>query len=736
MDQLCDKCTHLGRKIDDFLAAPDGVDFPSVVLGRRREIHDRSAICCFCALLTGSLHSWSNLLASEDEAKICCLLDEFGNALQITSTQELEDEIRPLYLLPLQKSEKLLSGRLIDTEYVDTDLIFSWINACEAWHQDQCGITPCPIGGRGGGGAPARVIDVAEKRLVDYTPGLQYVTLSYVWGNSNRLTATRAELEHLKTPGVLDQVPRTIADAILLTSLVNEMYLWVDSLCILQDDEVEKRQQINVMDQIYARARFTIVAASGGDADAGLPGILGGSAPRKIEQKIVRISHRTSLIAAQPDFYEVLDKPMGQNKWNSRAWTFQERVLSRRTLIFVDNRVYFACQRVRWIEDVEAQKLPVGLYFQMEGYNIRDELSANNGDQLVTRSHKRDYAFYVKPWPSLTDYRYMVREYSCRYLSREDDVQAAFAGILSRLGPQFAGGFHYGLPEMFFHAALLWQPQQKVRRRRRATPSPAGEFFPSWSWMGWVGAVDPVEWFPEEGYVKDISDDGVRTWLQPTVQYYKSSLDGGRKERILNQGQRHRHYYGNNSATPPKGWHRGVDSDCRQPIYYTHESSPADQFFWPVDILNAQSVAAQSGKPAAEASDLPFLRFKTTRSSFRLQHDKYAFGIGRTYGVSIVDRNRRWCGRILYDESWEIDFDALYDFIVISEGVVRKENIFNRVYCEYEYVMREEMPDVYHYINVLLIDMVGKVAYRKALGRITIEAWKASQPVEVEIVLG
>lgn len=732
------KCTNLGRKIDDFLPAPNGVEFHSVVLGRRREIHGRSAVCSFCALLTDSLKSASNRPACGDDAEICCSLDTLGHVLQLTASDESRDDTRPLHLLTLQKSDKLLSGRLVDPKYVDTNLILSWINSCKAWHKDLCGVIS---GYAREEGTPARVIDVAGKCLVDYSPGRQYVALSYVWGNSNRVTATRAGVEHLKTYGIPDQLPRTIADAILLTSLLGERYLWVDARCILQDDVVEKRLQINVMEQIYARAIFTIVAASGDDADAGLPGVPGGSALRKFEQKVVRISRQTSVIAAQPDFVEVLDMPVGcqdllkPNKWNSRAWTFQERVLSRRALIFADNRVHFSCQRMRWVEDVEAEKSVAFLYFQMTDYQIRDEFSAHNGCSIAWGCRKDDYALDIKPWPSLTDYRSTVTEYSCRHLSHEDDVQAALAGILSRLGRQFAGGFHYGLPEMFFHAALLWQPKQKSRRRGRAIGNSVGEFFPSWSWMGWVGAVELTEWGPGQQYIKDVSDPEVQGWLEPTVQYHKTSLGTGRNEPILSQGQRYRDLYGDSSATLPKGWHRAVDPDLSQPVYYTHESSPTDQFYWPIDILNPLSGAVQTQK-GAEDEDLPFLRFKTTRSRFRLRHDKYGWGYGVAYGVSIVDRNQGWCGRIMYDESWEIDFDALYDFVVISEGSVHKKNMMNFAYCEYQYIMRDEMPDVYQYVNVLLIDTVGKVAYRKALGRIMIEAWKASQSTEKEIILG
>lgn len=81
-------------------------------------------------------------------------------------------------------------------------------------------------------------------------------------------------------------MPKTIADTMALALELGEQYLWVDVLCIIQDDNKDKKEQIAQMDLIYAGALFTIIAAGGSNAQSGLPGLLEGT--RKVEQRTVQ----------------------------------------------------------------------------------------------------------------------------------------------------------------------------------------------------------------------------------------------------------------------------------------------------------------------------------------------------------------------------------------------------------------------------------------------------------------
>lgn len=95
-----------------------------------------------------------------------------------------------------------------------------------------------------------------------------YLALSYVWGKASGIPLKSKTLEYLWTEGSLRQerLPNTINQAFRLVGLLGQTYLWIDRLCIHQDDGLIKAEQIAVMADIYANSCSTIIAAEGVDA--------------------------------------------------------------------------------------------------------------------------------------------------------------------------------------------------------------------------------------------------------------------------------------------------------------------------------------------------------------------------------------------------------------------------------------------------------------------------------------
>lgn len=147
--------------------------------------------------------------------------------------------------------------------------------------------------------------------------GGRYAALSYVWGSVKSIQSYRCTIERLKKPGSLwlsrFQLPVVINDAISLVADIGERYLWVDSLCILQDDGDHKQAAINQMNLIYENALLTIIAAERTDATIGLPGV--GCRPRSQRQRCDLIGPRLKMIV--PHSLGALER----SKWASRAWT-------------------------------------------------------------------------------------------------------------------------------------------------------------------------------------------------------------------------------------------------------------------------------------------------------------------------------------------------------------------------------------------------------------------------------
>lgn len=151
---------------------------------------------------------------------------------------------------------------------MNTQLIKHWVSS---WSNDHECTTISELDAKSFGAATFRVIDVEESRIAQLTT-CRYLALSYVWGDvMSKLSTSKTRdpvdgnfLNH-------DKLPRTIRDAIRLTKLLGERYLWADWLCIDQNDEKDKFRLVYHMHSIYQSAALTIIAAAVKDAEAGLP---------------------------------------------------------------------------------------------------------------------------------------------------------------------------------------------------------------------------------------------------------------------------------------------------------------------------------------------------------------------------------------------------------------------------------------------------------------------------------
>ncbi|KAF2106701.1 heterokaryon incompatibility, partial [Lophiotrema nucula] len=128
-------------------------------------------------------------------------------------------------------------------------------------------------------------------------------------------------------------IPRTIRDAIKLVRSMGEKYLWVDCLCIEQDNTVQKHFQISRMDIVYSRALATIVALSSLDAAHPIPGVDPGTR-LPFSSRWVR-EHCDDTAKSASGMYTVsfgsypplLESVFTDSVYERRGWTLQERLL-------------------------------------------------------------------------------------------------------------------------------------------------------------------------------------------------------------------------------------------------------------------------------------------------------------------------------------------------------------------------------------------------------------------------
>ncbi|KAH8590651.1 heterokaryon incompatibility protein-domain-containing protein [Bisporella sp. PMI_857] len=162
-------------------------------------------------------------------------------------------------------------------QQINRNLVKSWLNDCDNNHSSSCNHPRS--GKRADTDINLTLIDVQEECLVSASSDAKYFALSYVWGQVDMSKTLKSNYDERKKPHSLATVrfPRTIRDAMIFVQSLGERYLWVDAVCLLQDDDAQMALDIPRMDVIYGQAFATIVALDGTDADAGLPGVSAGT---------------------------------------------------------------------------------------------------------------------------------------------------------------------------------------------------------------------------------------------------------------------------------------------------------------------------------------------------------------------------------------------------------------------------------------------------------------------------
>ncbi|KAF2814237.1 HET-domain-containing protein, partial [Mytilinidion resinicola] len=216
----------------------------------------------------------------------------------------------------------------------------NWVQTCkEHHHQTLCGTAHTPL--REDAEREFRLIDL-EKMCVVLAPSTeQYAALSYVWGESGaKLALVKSNQSVFETEGSFlgHDLPETILDAMSVCKELGINYLWVDALCIVQDTNETKLAQITSMDKIYSNASLTIIALA---ATSGASGLFGTANRRRQEWVFSRRAYLPQMHETQSS----LPNELLATKWNTRGWTYQERILSRRCLYFGQDSVYFQCRQ-------------------------------------------------------------------------------------------------------------------------------------------------------------------------------------------------------------------------------------------------------------------------------------------------------------------------------------------------------------------------------------------------------
>jgi hypothetical protein len=352
----------------------------------------------------------------------------------------------PFYVVPVAGSPGTLITRSVPWPTFE-DVAKEWLRACGEKHPRCSPPGDQPL--------PTRVIDVGDKdssrvRLVISHGDLgRYVALSHCWGYREPTITTRDSLDRHIEEGIdIGDLPQTFRDTVEVVRTLGFQYLWIDCLCIVQQDGEDWRREAARIPEVYANAAVT-VASCVKDAFVGFLKQSSWIPQAALCQLNVQWNNADSATTIaifeeskhkgwQEHFYPEDGKP-----WNLRAWTLQERLLSTRTLYFANGKIFYECNTAQFSRSCSS---PLSLKCFHEDSAIVAKAALQDLD-----AHALMGMWY-----------HIVADYSRRHLTKGQDRLAAISGLARIVARKVKSDYWAELWASEFIYGLLWKSSYPI----------------------------------------------------------------------------------------------------------------------------------------------------------------------------------------------------------------------------------------------------------------------------------
>ncbi|KAE9373668.1 HET-domain-containing protein, partial [Stipitochalara longipes BDJ] len=288
----------------------------------------------------------------------------------------------------------------------------------------------------------------------------RYCALSYCWGppGSQPLATMQDNYSAYLEKLPYNDLPKTILDAFQVTRNMGLSYIWIDSLCIIQNDAEDTQKELGKMLRIYRNAQFTISAASASNCKQGFLKVLplqdgtdDTEGPFFLPLRVDENTMGSVLVSkGEGQWYTMRSQEQPINK---RAWTLQEALLTPRLLIFTSLHMVWRCQS-------GFRPAPLRINFM------------NDTSRDTSSSH-------IRIW------RYILQNYTNRELTKETDKLVAISAIAETFGLQSASDYLAGLWRQNLIGDLLWAVDPDNYTGLEVSNSGS----PSWSWAAVKGKI-------------------------------------------------------------------------------------------------------------------------------------------------------------------------------------------------------------------------------------------------------
>ncbi len=350
---------------------------------------------------------------------------------------------------------------------------------------------------------PTRVVDLGPPGSnIFVTKGQlgKYMALSYSWGNAVKHKIRLQNSSYTAMLHSIDEasMTKTHQEAFRLARDLGFRYIWIDALCIIQDDDKDWETESSRMADIFDSAEITLVAARSRESTLGF---LEHRPISTIESYRMEYDPPEAPSGTRSECYISLPRSRKYGPLLERAWCFQERILSRRSLVYAADQISLQCQERMYWEDGEGSA---------ESTNIDRRIFLVKLDDRIT--DKKEVKLR-----GLLSWYHMLSEYSGRDMFDTHDVFAALMGLAKAVQKTVGGRYLAGLWEDDMIQGLLWVGQYSVWRRKvgktcrplkrpveRNTKKPhllgrQAIRAPSWSWASVEGPI----WYHTNGQPKE-----------------------------------------------------------------------------------------------------------------------------------------------------------------------------------------------------------------------------------------
>ncbi|KAH8732555.1 heterokaryon incompatibility protein-domain-containing protein [Phaeosphaeriaceae sp. PMI808] len=293
-----------------------------------------------------------------------------------------------------------------------------------------------------------------------------YVSFSHCWGKAKTLKLLEGNMTQLLTEIRVSELPTSYKEAISACRFMNFRYIWIDSLCIIQNSREDWQQEALTMKDVYQNSALNLCASAAAEnSDASFK------------------SRDPALIAAfkiKPDWasedthyitkFDMYDEEVSFSPLQSRAWVQQEFFLSHRSLVLTHSQMWWQCR-----QGIACETFPCG-YPSSSIDPSRLKIMREGTERDASHGEKRqnDYEWYKT-----------IEKYSHCGLTVFTDKLVALAG-LAQAFRRFYPGEQYiaGMWRSQLPLALCWSTDSFTTTYR-----PPEYVAPSWSWASVKGGV-------------------------------------------------------------------------------------------------------------------------------------------------------------------------------------------------------------------------------------------------------